>query len=205
MRKICLFYIRNKKKLYDSTWQTHLFGVWAFFLLIVLFGCWLAGQANSDHVGSAIWIRAGISPLAHAQQRENRGLKDMIENMIDGRNGKKWRKLFQFTPSFRKCIRVKTNTLTNCADISAHVGRQESYCNHIFLLLHCLCHFCWQGSLYIYSYSRALSLICWNCLIVLPTLPSPSSVVSLYGKIDENSSAPSHSLLFTGDSCGSGW
>ena len=25
-------------------------GLWAFFFLIVLFGCWLAGQANSDHV-----------------------------------------------------------------------------------------------------------------------------------------------------------
>ena len=61
--KVCFFYSENNKILWSSNmadtfvWEIHEVrkGMWAFFF-IVLFGCWLAGQANSDHVVVSIGI-----------------------------------------------------------------------------------------------------------------------------------------------------
>ena len=54
MRKVCLFHRQNKKTLWLSNMaeiQGEVRkGLWAFFFLTVLFGCWLAELANSDHV-----------------------------------------------------------------------------------------------------------------------------------------------------------
>ena len=57
MRKVCLFYNQNSKILWLSNMAGTLFEkftrcvrISGLFFLIVLYGCWLAGQANSDHV-----------------------------------------------------------------------------------------------------------------------------------------------------------
>ena len=59
MGKVCLSYSQNIKILLLSNMATTLFAkftrcakVCGLFFLIVLFGCWLAGQANSGHVVS---------------------------------------------------------------------------------------------------------------------------------------------------------
>ena len=54
-----------KMRFYDyKTWSTFVWeipevrkGLWAFFFfLIVIFACWLAGQANSDHMIGMTWV-----------------------------------------------------------------------------------------------------------------------------------------------------
>ena len=68
--KVCLFYSKKTPRFYDyQTWQRHLLllrnsqmvrkGMWAFFL-IVLFGSWLAGQANSAHVIYVLYARCTL-------------------------------------------------------------------------------------------------------------------------------------------------
>ena len=69
----------------------------------------------------------------------------MIENMIDGRNGKKMTKIISIHSELSKILQIEDNTLTNCADIRTRTAAPTSegkknislesscFCNHIFL------------------------------------------------------------------------
>ena len=75
--KVWLFHCQNNKIVWLPKWKTYFGeihkvckGLWVFFL-IVLFGCWLAEQANSDHmvwclknlrVGGGGWAMGSFMP-----------------------------------------------------------------------------------------------------------------------------------------------
>ena len=62
MWTVCLFYSQNNKimiiKHGRHTRYAKVCGL--FFFLILFFGCWLAGQTNSDHVGALVLVRACV-------------------------------------------------------------------------------------------------------------------------------------------------
>ena len=73
-------------RLYDyQTWQIHFWGnsrggqrFVGFFSLIVLFRCWLAGQANSDDMDYMDWVKHVLQLLQYCAQKwfsETRGQK----------------------------------------------------------------------------------------------------------------------------------
>ena len=74
LSKICLFYSKNNKKMYDySTWATQFFEKFraprvqrfaGFFFLIVLFGCRLAEQTSSGHMAlNKVLLHKALGPF----------------------------------------------------------------------------------------------------------------------------------------------
>ena len=67
MWTVCLFYSQNNKimiiKHGRHTRYAKVCGL--FFFLIVFFGCWLAGQTNSDHMGALVLVRACVIMSKH--------------------------------------------------------------------------------------------------------------------------------------------
>ena len=54
---------------------------WWTFFLIVLFGCWLAGQANSDHVEDYDHVRHLLHPVIHRYILDS-SIEDWIKFVI---------------------------------------------------------------------------------------------------------------------------